>query len=82
MIASWISLFIDKFESDWKAAMGWMCTFALAWDYLGEPLFYDLWCVFTVHPLPLPQINSADLMPLVLSLLGMGALKTYENTRS
>ena len=33
---------------------------------------------FQIEILPLPEMDMGTLMPLVMALLGMGALRTYE----
>jgi len=33
---------------------------------------------FSLETAPLPELDMGTLMPLVMALLGMGALRTYE----
>jgi hypothetical protein len=34
--------------------------------------------VFGVDLPPLPQLNTSDLMPILLGMLGLGGLRTFE----
>jgi hypothetical protein len=30
---------------------------------------------------PLPELNTSDLMPILLGMLGLGGLRTFEKTK-
>jgi len=70
----------SAFTSGWRPAIGWVCGAALAMQYIARPLV--AWVgIVTGHPLPeLPGIDD-NLWELMLGLLGLGGLRTFEKTR-
>lgn len=70
----------SAFTSGWRPAIGWICGAALGMQYIAKPLV--AWVgIVTGHPLPeLPGIDD-NLWELMLGLLGLGGLRTFEKTR-
>lgn len=70
----------SSFTSGWRPAIGWVCGAALGMQYIARPL--AAWVgIVTGHPLPeLPGIDD-NLWELMLGLLGLGGLRTFEKTR-
>lgn len=70
----------SSFTSGWRPAIGWVCGAALGMQYIARPLV--AWVgIVTGHPLPeLPGIDD-NLWELMLGLLGLGGLRTFEKTR-
>lgn len=66
------------FVAGWRPAIGWVCGFALAWSYIVAPLL--TWGIFVagIEIEGLPELDTGPLMTLVLGMLGMGGLRTYE----
>ena len=66
------------FVAGWRPFIGWVAGVGLAYNFLIYP-FAGL-IMSSVSPgLQLPELTSAgELMTLVLSLLGLGGLRTYE----
>ncbi len=70
----------SAFTSGWRPGVGWVCVAALACQYIARPLLQWVGIV-TGHPLPaLPGIDDG-LWQLMLGLLGLGGLRTYEKTQ-
>jgi len=61
------------FVAGWRPAIGWICALSLFWGWILAPLL-----VFFFPERPLPNINTAEALTLVTSLLGLGVLRTYE----
>ncbi len=70
----------SAFTSGWRPGVGWVCVAALACQYIARPLAQ--WVgIATGHPLPeLPGIDD-NLWQLMLGLLGLGGLRTYEKVQ-
>lgn len=70
----------SAFTSGWRPAIGWVCGAALGMQYIARPMV--AWVgIVTGHPLPeLPGIDD-NLWELMLGLLGLGGLRTFEKTR-
>ena len=63
--------------SGWRPGVGWICVAALAMQYVARPLISWIAAV-SWHPLPvLPGIDD-NLWQLLVGLLGLGGLRTYE----
>lgn len=68
------------FVGGWRPGIGWVCGAALAMQYIARPLLE--WAGIVLgHPLPtLPGID-ANLWELLLGMLGLGGLRTYEKVK-
>ncbi len=69
------------FVSGWRPFIGWVCGSALVYHYIVRPL---LPWVFTVlgHPAPaIPPLDMGDLITILLGMLGLGSLRTFEKTK-
>ena len=70
----------SAFTSGWRPAIGWVCGLALLFQYILRPML--MWFgVITGHQWPpLPGIDD-NLWQLMLGLLGLGGLRTFEKTK-
>ncbi len=65
------------FVAGWRPFIGWVCGVAIAWAFLGQHVAE--WAVAIWAPgTPIPEVESDRLMELVLAMLGMAGLRTYE----
>lgn len=68
------------FVAGWRPFIGWVCGGALAYNYIARPLLQ--WGVNIYDPsIPLPPAFDGMLMELVLGMLGMGGLRTFEKIK-
>jgi len=69
------------FVAGWRPFIGWICGVGLAWAYIVQPLV--LWYISVAHPGidTIPQISTDGLYQLVLAMLGMGGLRTFEKMK-
>ena len=65
----------------WRPLIGMSCALALLFEYVIKPFLLFFLATFNIETLPLPELDMGMLMPLVMSLLGMGALRTYEKQK-
>jgi hypothetical protein len=57
----------------------WVCGTALLWQFLLEPMATWGLIAFSVEEVPpFPKLDIAPLMTLLLGMLGLGGLRTYE----
>lgn len=68
------------FVAGWRPAIGWVCALALAYNYILFP-FLNVVNVYMDTGLPLPSMKMDDLFELVLGMLGLASLRTYEKRR-
>ena len=71
---------VNLFVSGWRPAIGWVCALALAYQYLVRPLSGTI-AMMTGHTLPpLPGLDD-NLWQLMMGMLGMGGLRTFEKVQ-
>jgi hypothetical protein len=58
------------FVAGWRPFVGWVCGVGLLYNVLIQPIF-DIW-------VDMPEINPDLLYPVLLGMLGMSGLRTYE----
>lgn len=69
------------FVAGWRPFIGWVCGFALVWNFIIQPLL--LWIAWMMPDLGIdmstaPKLDSGELMTVLLGMLGLGGLRTYE----
>ena len=65
----------------WRPLIGFSCALAIFWEYVIKQFLMFLIATFNWETKPLPELDMGTLMPLVMALLGMGALRSYEKTK-
>lgn len=65
----------------WRPLIGFSCALAIMFEYVVKPFLMFFLATFHIETLPLPEMDMGTLMPLVMALLGMGALRTYEKQK-
>jgi len=68
------------FVSGWRPAIGWVCALALAYQYLVRPLGGTIASVLGITIPPLPGLDD-NLWQLMMGMLGMGGLRTFEKVQ-
>ncbi len=67
------------FVAGWRPFIGWVCGAGIAWAFIGQPLFEWVVAVFMPDKGIVPPVIVTDhLFELVLAMLGMGTLRTFE----
>lgn len=61
----------------WRPYAGWVAGTGFAWQYVVGPFFYWISCLVG-HPTPIVQLDSGELMTLLLGMLGLGAYRSYD----
>lgn len=70
----------SKFVSGWRPFVGWVCGFALFYNYIFMPFFAYV-VIWGFNAPPIPTLDSGELMTLLFGMLGLGGLRTYEKTK-
>ena len=60
-----------------RPAIMWICAFGLGWQFVFQPVAVWIFSVMD-SDLVLPMIETEGLMPLTLSLLGLGSMRSFE----
>jgi hypothetical protein len=66
------------FISGWRPFIGWVCGASLAYAGLIDPLARFLAQVVYRYAGPFPAIDTTVTLQVLLGLLGLGSLRTYE----
>tara|TARA_Y100001937_G_scaffold96004_1_gene130455 strand:+ start:14 stop:409 length:396 start_codon:yes stop_codon:yes gene_type:complete len=59
------------FQSSWRPLIGWIAGFSLGINYLISPICAGF-------GITIPQADMSIMMPLLLGMLGIGGLRTFE----
>ena len=72
------------FVAGWRPFIGWVCGVALAYHFIFAPMLAFVLVAFNVtglHPSDLPRFDMDSLMTVLLGMLGLGGLRTFEKTK-
>lgn len=65
------------FVSGWRPAVGWVCAASLFCQFIGAPLL--AWVSLSADlPAPPAPPDWAQLTPILMGMLGLGWMRTYE----
>lgn len=69
-----------NFKGGWRPFVGWVCGSALAWNFIARPaaMFVADLCG---NPVDLEPASMTELMPVLLGMLGLGAMRTAEKLK-
>ncbi len=68
------------FVAGWRPSIGWVCAAGLAWAFVMAPIASWALVVLGIKA-ELPAIHTDYLLELVLAMLGIGGLRTFEKLR-
>jgi roadblock/LC7 domain-containing protein len=68
------------FVAGWRPSIGWVCAAGLAWAFVLAPITSWALVVLGIKA-ELPAIHTDYLLELVLAMLGIGGLRTFEKLR-
>ena len=68
-------------QRSWRPLIGMSCALAIFWEFVLSKFILFICGLFHYEVVNIPQLDMGTLMPLVMSLLGMGALRTFEKTK-
>ena len=59
------------FQSSWRPLIGWICGLSLAINYMISPICAGF-------GITIPQADMTVMMPLLLGMLGIGGLRSFD----
>lgn len=68
------------FVAGWRPFIGWVCGLAFTWAFLLYPMFSFFVVAFGL-PVDLtlvPELDLAAMMPVLMGMLGLGAMRSWE----
>jgi len=67
----------SMFVAGWRPFVGWTCGLALFYTYVAQPIAMFVMAQ-TGDLVQLPHLDLSTMMPVLLGMLGLGGLRTYE----
>lgn len=71
---------LSVFVAGWRPFIGWVCGSAFAWVFVLQPLGVFI-LTATGHKIELPTLDLGQMMPILLGMLGLGTMRTYEKVK-
>lgn len=68
------------FVSGWRPFIGWVCGAALAYHFILQPLIAFI-ASATGHPITLPVFDMNTLYTVLMGMLGLGTMRTFEKIK-
>ena len=69
------------FKGGWRPFIGWVCGFAFAYHFILQPILLFGAAAAGVSLPPLPKFDMSQMMPVLLGMLGLGGLRTFEKQK-
>jgi len=69
------------FKGGWRPAIGWVCASAFAYHFVLQPVIVFIVLAAGADLPPLPDFDMASLMTVMMGMLGLGGLRTYEKQK-
>lgn len=66
--------------SGWRPFIGWVCGAACAWNWLGLPIALFA-CGLFGRTVALAPADLSQMWPLLMGMLGLGGLRTFEKLK-
>ena len=70
----------SMFVAGWRPFVGWTCGVALMYHFLLLPLLHFI-LKATGNEVELPEFDFSHLSTILMGMLGLGSLRTYEKLR-
>ena len=65
------------FVAGWRPAVGWTCCLGMASNFLLIPIA-NFALAITGSAIVIPLLDTGEMMPVLMGMLGLGAMRTYE----
>jgi len=70
----------STFVAGWRPFIGWACGMACVWNWMGLPIA-KLGLALAGHPIALSPADLSEMMPVLMGMLGLGGLHTFERVK-
>lgn len=68
---------VHWFVAGWRPFVGWICGLGVGIQFIFGPLA-EFAAALLKHPVTVPTLDLGTLMTLLLGMLGIGGMRTYE----
>jgi hypothetical protein len=71
----------SRLVAGWRPFIGWVCGLSLFYNYIFFPIYaYTAKLIYPGAP-AMPALDNGELVSLLLALLGMGAMRSFDKSR-
>ena len=70
----------NMFVAGWRPAVGWVCVAGMAGNFIIIP-FANFTLALSNSDITVPLIALSEMMPVLMGMLGLGAMRTVEKTK-
>lgn len=70
----------STFVAGWRPFVGWVCGSGFGVQFVIGPIV-EWVAALTGHPVKFPQMDLGTMMPLLLGMLGLGGMRSYEKVQ-
>ena len=70
----------SMFVAGWRPAVGWCCVLGMAGNFLIIPMTNFVLALMAIEVV-IPLIDLETMMPVLMGMLGLGAMRSYEKTK-
>jgi hypothetical protein len=70
----------SMFVAGWRPMLGWICGLGFAMNFLVAPIGTFI-ANLAGYPIEFPQADVATMMPVLLGMLGLGGMRTFEKAQ-
>jgi|TARA_R110000765_G_scaffold146729_1_gene249144 hypothetical protein len=71
----------NLFVSGWRPSVGWCCSLALFAHFLVFPTMDVVTAYMGIEAVPYPAFDMDSLMTVLLGLLGLGGMRSFEKAK-
>lgn len=71
----------NLFIAGWRPFIGWICGSAFAWAFVVQPILIFVGTAVG-HPIDLPAFNLSEMSTVLMGMLGLGGMRTYEKIQN
>lgn len=68
-------------KGGWRPFVGWVCGAAFAYHFVLQPLAIFGLAAYGMEVPPLPNFDMGQLMTVLMGMLGLGGLRSFEKTK-
>ena len=68
------------FVSGWRPAVGWCCVLGMTGNFMVIPFTNFILALLAIE-VTIPLIDLETMMPVLMGMLGLGAMRSYEKTK-
>ena len=68
------------FVAGWRPFIGWICGLSIAYHFILEPVIQYILIINNIN-FNTPEFDFSQLSTIVMAMLGMSTLRTYEKTK-